>query len=305
MTAAPKRLPRYPVYVPSKGRADKPLTIRMFQSVGIPIRIVVEPGQFDAYAPLLGQGDDLLVLPEDGRGLVYSRNWIKDHATAEGHARHWQFDDDIRYMVRTYRGYRLRCPANACLAIAEDFVDRYENVGAASFNSEFFIPVTDGKAMDANANRPPFYLNARCYTVFLIDNTLPLRFRHRYNEDADYSLQVLASGYCTMLFNAFLINTPETMSHQGGQTDIYVKDGRLRMARELERAWPGVVQTRKRFGRPQHAIKHRWRRFDVPLRRKEGITIPAQGNDEHGLHLVQQRAFTTSSPGLRKLLDAK
>lgn len=273
-----KLLPRHPVYIPSKGRAHSMFTAKMFDAVGVPYKVVVEPSQVESYA---AWKDRLLVLPEDGQGLVYSRNWIKDHSKASGHERHWQFDDDIHYMMRVYKGNRLPMAANIALALAEQFVDRYDNVALASFNSTFFITCRYGKC---DTQHPPFYLNARCYTCFLVLNSLPNRWRRRYNEDTDMSLQVLADGWCTILFNAFLIFTQETMSDSGGQTDIYVNDGRLRMARQLESMWPGTVSVSRRHGRPQHQIKHDWKRFDTKLKRKPGVVV-AEGNDEHGMKL--------------------
>jgi hypothetical protein len=254
----------------------------MLAKADVPFRLVVEPQDVAAYEK--EWAGRLLVLPEDGRGLVFARNFIKDHAVAEGHERHWQFDDDVLNMVRTVRGYRMWCAANVALAIAEEFVDRYENVGLASFNSDFFVAASRGASRQSF---PPFYLNARCYTNFLVLNSLPNRWRHRYNEDTDMTLQVLASGWCTILFNAFMIKTPETMSHGGGQTDIYVDDGRLRMARDLERVWPGTVTVDRRYGRPQHHVAHHWTRFDTPLRRKPGVEIP-EGVNEFGMVLRQK-----------------
>lgn len=288
--------PRYPIYVPSKGRHERPLTIRMFLSDGVDFRVVVEREERDAYARVAG-ADRVLVLPESGRGLVYSRNWIKSHATSGEHARHWQFDDDVWQVMRLYRGHKLPCDTGAAIAAAEDFIDRYENVALASLNSEFFLPSTGGQTYH---RWPPFYLNYRCYTVFLVSNTMAPSFRGRYNEDTDMTLQCLAAGHCTILFNAFAIRTPETMTHGGGQTGIYVDDGRLRMARELERRWPGVVTTKRRFGRPQHVVN--WRRFDTPLRLRPGVDPSRMAPNEYGLELMQLRPVR--SPELRRLVRA-
>jgi TET-associated glycosyltransferase-like protein len=285
-------IPRYPIYVPSKGRAGaEVLTARMFSRDAVPFRLVVEPSQVSAYAKAWGKAR-LLVLPEDGKGLVYARNWIKDHATAAGHARHWQFDDDVQRMVRLHRGYRVPCAADVALAAAEDFVDRYENVALASFNSEFFV--RNAAHGTAPQRWPPFYQNARCYTCFLISNAIPNRWRGRYNEDTDMTLQVLADGHCTLLFNAFLMWTPTSVTEAsgagaatGGQKEIYVGQGRLKMARELERRWPGVVEVRQRFGRAQHYVRFHWQKFDTPLRlradaapvRDYGLTLKVVGKN--------------------------
>jgi hypothetical protein len=282
-------MPRYPVYIPTKGRADKPLTIRMFEKAKVPFRVVIEPSQQEAYAEWK---DSFLLLPENNRGLVYARNYVKEYSKAQGEARHWQFDDDIRQMRRVVSGHRLPCDAGAALSAAEDFVDRYENVALCSFNSTFFVPVTKGHRYFSVA---PFLLNARCYTCFLVLNSTPNRWRYRYNEDTDMSLQILADGWCTVLFNAFMIETMDTAANAtgrggvgGGQAMVYAGDGRLKMARDLERVWPGVVTTKRRFNRPQHHVAGHWTMFDNKLKRRTDVdwsAIEAKGNDERGMRV--------------------
>lgn len=266
----------------------------MFREDGIDHRVVVEPSQVEAYRKVT---DSLLVLPEDGKGLVYSRNWIKEHSIAEGHVRHWQFDDDIYHILRLHKGYKFRCDSGIALRVMEDFVDRYENVALSSFNSDFFAPTAHGTVNNTIA---PFYLNARCYTCFLMLNALPNKWRHRYNEDTDMTLQVLSDGWCTILFNAFLIKTPETMTAKGGQTDIYVRDGRLQMARQLERLWPYVVTTKRRFGRPQHVVRDQWTKFDTPLKLKPGIDLAALKPNNYGMKLRAVKSIKNKE--LRKFL---
>ncbi len=281
-----KWLPQHPVYIPSKGRADKPFTADAFDRDGVPYRIVVQPDQVDAYAKWAERGQ-LLVLPEDNKGLVYARNWIKEHAISEGHEWHWQFDDDVRKFYAVHHGYRVPCDAGIALRALEDFVDRYENVGLASLNSSFFIFINGA----TQVRYKPFYLNSRCYTNFLHRNDLPYRWRHRYNEDTDMTLQVLSGGWCTILLNAFLMMCEGTESNStgningGGQAAVYAGDGRLKMARELERVWPGVVSTRRRFGRPQHVVKDSWTKFDTPLKLKPD----AKPMPDYGIRLVNKK----------------
>ena len=64
------------------------------------------------------------------------------------------------------------------------------------------------------------------------------------------------------------------MTMKGGNSDVlYKDDGRLKMARSLQRVWPGVVRTERRFMRPQHVVKDGWRKFDTPLKRKKDINL--------------------------------
>lgn len=276
-----KMMPKYPIYVPTKGRADKLLTARFLTEDEVPFYLVVEPQEREVYERHWPRAS-ILTLPFSNAGSVIpARNWIKDHATQSGYERHWQLDDNIRYVERRYYGKRFRCDAGVAFRACEDFVDRYENIAIAGLNYEMFV--INGQKM------PPFYLNVHVYSCCLILNSLPHQWRGRYNEDTDICLQVLADGWCTVLFNIFFVFKTRTMKIKGGNTaDLYQGDGRLKMARSLERQWPGVVETKRRFERPQHVIKDSWRRFDTPLKLKEGLTLEALDKpNEYGMRLQQ------------------
>lgn len=294
---AGKLLPRHPVYVISKGRADVCLTAKFLIKDGVPFHVVVEPQERDAYARRFGD-ERVLVLPFSNLGLgsIPARNWVWEHAKAAGHERHWILDDNIRVVRRWYKKKRIPCASGAALAITERFVDRYENVAIAGLNYTMFGIPTHGQGM------PPFYLNAHVYSCILIRNDLPHRWRGRYNEDTDLCLQVLADGWCTVLVNAFMVDKQATMTMKGGNSaELYRGDGRLRMARSLERVWPGVVRVGRRFKRPQHVVAYQWTHFDTPLRPKPGFDpskLPP--SDEHGMRLT--KLSEVEADGLRALL---
>lgn len=287
-------LPRYPIYIPSKGRSDVCLTAQRLGEDGVPFRLVVEPQERDAYAARFG-ADAVLTLPfRDAGSVIPARNWIKDYATAEGHERHWQLDDNIRAFYRRWRAKRIYADAGVALSTCETFADRYENVAVCGVNDIMWLP--------DHYPKPPFHLNGRVYSCSLILNSLPHRWRGRYNEDADLCLQVLADGWCTVLLNAFCMDKITTMVLKGGNTSaLYQGDGRLKMARALERKWPGVVTTGRRYHRPQHLVKDSWRKFDTPLRRKPGAVPEGAPSDEHGIRLIQVKPEVKSAR-LRALL---
>jgi hypothetical protein len=288
-------LPRYPIYVPTKGRYRKgaALTVRFLMRDEVPFRAVVEREEVPNYAPLVGE-ERLLILPQSGNGLLYARNWIKQHSIDEGHARHWQLDDNIRQVKRTWRGKRIPCNSGPAFAAAEDFADRYENVGLLGFNYEMFV---------MGPTRPAFVRNAHVYSCTLVDNSMPYRWRLVYNDDTDLCLQVLAGGLCTVLLNVFCCEKAATMKFHGGNTDaLYQGDGRLRMARQLERMWPGVVTVDRRWGRPQHIVKAAWTKFDTPRKLKPGVDLEAlRARNEYGMEL--RELAPVRSPRLRAIQE--
>lgn len=286
-----KNMPKYPIYIPSKGRWDRCYTARFMRDDGVPFRLVVEEQEAEKYAEKFGE-ESILVLPFRNKGTVVpARNWIREHSEKEGFERHWQFDDNIRKIIRLYKGKRIPYPSGTAIRVAEDFTDRYENIAITGFNYRGF----------ARSAIPPFFLNCHVYSATLFWNDVPYKWRGKYNEDTDLCLQVLSGGYCTVNLNVFLIEKEVTMTMRGGNTDeLYQGDGRAKMSRELEARWPHLVETIRRWNRPQHKIRKEWRAFDTPLKKKKGVRRKGTSN-EYGVELVKKKEII--SPRLKKLYE--
>jgi len=268
---------KYPVYVISKGRYENCLTAKFLIKDKVDFLLVVEPQEKNEYAERYGS-DRILVLPFSNLGLgsIPARNFCWEHSKKNGHFRHWILDDNIRFMRRLQRGKRIVCNSLPAFKATEDFTDRYENIAIAGMNYTFF----------AINKMPPFYLNCHVYSTLLIRNDLSYRWRGRYNEDTDLCLQVLSGGWCTVLMNVFLIEKMATMTMKGGNTDVlYKNDGRLTMAKSLERMWPGVVKTDRRYGRPQHVVANSWKGFDTQLIRRKDIDFDNLQPNNYGMSL--------------------
>lgn len=290
---------KYPLYVISKGRWESGLTAKFLIRDGVDFSLVVEPQEHGEYAARFG-ADRVLTLPFSNLGLgsIPARNWCWEHAKASGAARHWILDDNIRGVYRLYKGKRIPCESGPAFTAVEDFVDRYTNIGVAGLNYTMF-----GMPVAARRGIPPFYRNVRVYSCLLIDNHITQRWRGRYNEDTDLCLQVLGAGLCTVLVNVFMVNKAATMTMRGGNTDeLYAGDGRLTMSRSLERAWPGVVETHRKYGRSHHRVVGNWRKFDTPLVLREDVDLEAlaQQQADYGLRLTATGDVT--SEAMRRLL---
>ena len=270
--------PEYPVYIISKGRWKSRLTSRTLDRMNVPYHIVVEPQEYDDYAAVIDPSK-ILVLPFSnlGQGSIPARNWVWEHSMQ--HARHWILDDNIEAFNRLNRNVRPVVETGAIFKAAEDFVDRYENVAISGFNYYSFCKSTD--------RVPPFYLNTRVYSCILIKNDIPHRWRGRYNEDTDLSLRVLKDGWVTVLFNAFLAGKVTTLRMKGGNTDeLYLDDGRKKMAEALREMHPDVTRVVWKFGRWHHHVDYR--RFKRnKLIKKTGLEIPKTINN-YGMRLINK-----------------
>jgi hypothetical protein len=276
--------PRYPVFIPTKGRWQTLHTIKALTKMGVPFRAVVEPQEFDHYAAAIG-AKKLLVLPHSDKGLVVTRNWIWDYARDSGTPRFWTIDDNALAFYRKNRNRIIQVSDGSIFAAAEDFVERYENVPIAGFQYEMFV--------FRRRNDPPFATNTRVYSNMLIETDArdplgrPYRNEGFYNDDTDLCLRVLKDGRCTILFNCFLIKKLRTMLVKGGMTPHYLGDGRQKMAEELRRKHPDVTKVVWKWGRWQHQVDYRPFRGNKLIRRADA-KIPDQP-DNYGMELVRVR----------------
>jgi hypothetical protein len=260
--------PQYPIYIISKGRASTRLTSKELERLKVPYRIVIEPQEYDEYAAVINPSK-ILKLPFSnlGQGSIPARNWVWDHSLSEGYKRHWILDDNIEHFHRLNMNMKPRVTSGTIFRCAEDFTDRYENVGLSGFNYYCFCYTTD--------RLPPYYLNTRIYSCILVDNSLPFRWRGRYNEDTDLSIRVLKFGLCTILFNAFLAGKKATLTMKGGNTDNVYTDGdnRLKFAESLREQHPDIVKVVWKFNRWHHLVDYSQFKKNKLIRKKD-IVVP-------------------------------
>lgn len=270
--------PEYPIYIISKGRAENCLTARELKKMNVPFRLVVEPQEYDQYKHIT---ENIIITPFSNlnQGSIPVRNFVWEHSINEGHKRHWILDDNIEGFHRLNRNEKPKVTSGTIFKCAEDFTDRYSNVGISGFNYYSFCKTTD--------KVPPYYLNTRIYSCILINNDLPYRWRGRYNEDTDLSIRALKDGYCTILFNAFLAGKVTTMRMKGGNTtEVYGDtDNRREFAESLQKQHPDIVEVKWKFNRWHHQVNYQPFKQNK-LIKKEGLEVK-KGVDNYGMKLIE------------------
>lgn len=269
--------PKYPIYIISKGRPTC-LTARILTGMGVPFKIIIEPQQYSEYLENWNE-NQILVLPfsDLGQGSIPVRNWVLHHSRCIGHKRHWILDDNIEGFDRLNNNLKLSVSDGTIFKCAEVFTDRYSNIMLSGFNYSSFCKATD--------KVPPFYLNTRIYSCILVNNSIPYKWRGKFNEDTDLSLRVLRDGFCTVLFNAFLAGKVTTMRMKGGNTeDVYGDtDNRREFAESLVDQHPEYVKVTKKFGRWHHQVNYK------PFKKNKLIRVDDKiykGVDNYGMKLT-------------------
>lgn len=251
-----KIIPKYPIYIISKGRYETGTTAKYLDECGIDYRIAVEPAEYDLYVKHGYAPEKILVCPENfsqrKQGGIPVRNFVWEHSISIGAKKHWILDDNIFGYYRHNRGQKTLIYSGAIFKVLEDYCDRYTNVKMAGHNYSFFCVCSEN----------PFAItkNTRIYSSILLSNDIypDYAWRGRYNEDTDLSLRLLKAGYPTLLFNNITANKATTMRTKGGNTDtIYaVENAHLLKSQELANNHPDCAIVKIRFGRQHHEVDY-------------------------------------------------
>jgi hypothetical protein len=301
-----EKMPRYPLYIVSKGRYEKSIrgTANSLERMRVPFYMVVEEQEYDKYLETADpdyctvivldnqykidydtfDGIDYETNPRVGPGAA--RNFAWDHAKNNGFDKYWVFDDNIDDFYRLHENFRIRVESGVMFRACEDFVDRYENVPVSGLQYRFFIA--------PNGKYPPFVFNTRVYSALLIDTNMEqYKWRGRYNEDTDLTLRVLKDGLCTCQFNAFLIGKAATQTTKGGNTDEFyavedqedvVLHGTSNKSDMLKEMHPDVTDNVWKYGRWHHHVNYLPFKKNKPIMKK-GLELKNEINN-YGLELI-------------------
>mgnify|MGYP005993313933 FL=1 len=297
-----KNKPQFPLYIPSKGRADSRLTAKALEEMGVFYTIVIEEQEYDDYAKVIDK-EKILILDKKyqdeydtcddlgntkSKGPGAARNFIWDHSIKKGYKWHWVMDDNIKLFRRWNHNRRIKCYDGTPFKVMEDFVLRYKNIAMAGPNYSFFV-------IDKWAYLyGPFTVNTRIYSCNLIRNDVPFRWRGRYNEDTDLSLQMLKAGWCTVQFNVFLQEKTNTQVLKGGNTDaFYAKEGTIPKSKMQVQLHPDVSKLTWRYGRWHHHVNYNKFKRENRLILKDDVKIEDKVNN-YGLKLKKIENGKTS-----------
>ena len=295
--------PKYPIYVITKGRWEKTLTIDTLEEMGIDFNICVEPDEYDNYIsnPKIDK-NKVIKLPENfserKQGGIPVRNFVWQHSVDNGHKKHWIIDDNIDGFYRWNENIQKRVKDGVVFRIMEDYSDMWENLGLTSCQYASFVPGID-------TGRGAVIRNTRTYSCILIntellDKRLEERWRGTYNEDTDLTLRVLSTkDLCTANFNAILSGKQTTGTMKGGNTTTIYEFGEDKQENakftglqkkfdELKENWGDIIKfTNKKHkdGRPHHHISYT-KLFKQPLILKEGIKREPKVNN-YNMKLVK------------------
>jgi len=264
---------KYKIYIPTKGRYDRPLTADYLTQNGIDFSLVVEKKEVDLYREKYP--DKVIELPDSDYGSVYfARNFIKKLSIENGQKKHWQLDDDIKKLMYVNNGKFVDTPLDRIFINMENFCDRFKNIGLVSPQSSVWVRFA----------KRPFDINKLTYTCKLINNDLDIWWNKDVIDDVDYNIQVLECGWCTVRFNTFSFAWSSSTTQKGGFTEIYLDKNRIDTIKNTQKKWNlGKIKEKIVSGNTIYTIDYTKR-----LREYNQKLIP----DFDGKYLKRARAVT-------------
>jgi hypothetical protein len=255
---------KYPIYIPSKGRWDVCKTAQYFTAIKADFYIIVEEQEYDKYLDFY-PAERLLILPKefqenyetlDDLGLTKpvgpgaARNFAWEHSIQQGYDYHWVFDDNIeRFFYYNDNEYSV-AGDTGFLAVPERFIECYDNIGMCSIQYDKFVC--------KKSKNKPYVLNTRMYSMILIKNSLPYRWRGRYNEDTIISLDLLTNGISTVEFIYIQGAKMTTQILKGGNSEtFYFKEGTLPKSMMLVDEYPDIAELKYKFQRWHHQVNYK------------------------------------------------
>lgn len=246
------------IYIPTKNRFGN---IKTIEHLGSQCRehynlvLVVEPNELLEYDKHHHEDvDEILVIPENDRGLEYVRQWLYRYALHQDRDWYWMLDDDITgfYESDVTETKCTRQPEGwRCLRYAEKFAT--DNCGQMSLEyQQYAWSQTENTKLNSYQDVCVRIHPVRCYNKgisFSMGSSLKV--------DRDFTIQVIKSGLdairvCTVAFSA-----PKNGSNEGGLKPLYDEtDVEATSSRWMEKKWgPDIAQFKiKPDGRPDTKV---------------------------------------------------
>lgn len=213
---------QYPVFTPSKGRAD---------TAKLPYcsAVFVEPQDVEAYQRKCPTFPVVYQLPESNQGISYVRNSILEFAKSAGLEWYWTLDDDLTSWWRAPKSGEMK-PIQIQIQEALEEAEKF-----AVLNNVGIISLSMGRQWFTHK---PVFLNGMLTAASLINvkHASNCQFRFGNYEDSDFTLQMLHQGHCTLRLRHLAF---ETIPYGGKESQIrWMETYEMRSGSKLLEYWP-------------------------------------------------------------------
>lgn len=215
---------KYPIYVVSFNRFNlRSHTIDFLEQMNIKYYICIQEQELENYKSSIKKFNwksaTLITSINTTDGSYIQRNKCLTHSYNNGFEKCWILDDNIRGWYYYNNNTKTRLLNHCVFSFLENIIDNIkEPCGIISHNYY----------MDLRTQVSPLQINTKNYSSCLINTKLlfdnNIKFRLKYNEDVDLTLQILQKGFKTVSTNFLLCLKMPTLRTKGGNTDSIYKN---------------------------------------------------------------------------------
>lgn len=218
----------YPVFVFSRKRWANATTMRLLDASKINYTLVVSDEDYDQYADVYNNAD-ILVLPNEAKGIRGARQFVIDRCREEGYPYCWMLDDDIQSI--TSKDPNLNS-LRSLFSTLEVFVEDYSNIS--------LIGVDNAEEIFKDKE---FAINQPIRGLFLMNLQIGFDFEDpemkvELYEDLAFAMKTISNGFVTVQHNKFQVQYAGHVIG-GGASNLYNQlDMQLYCAKVLNSFYP-------------------------------------------------------------------
>lgn len=217
------------------------------REVGLKYCFVVEPQDKEAYA---SYGATTLTLPENDKGITYSRNFILNHCRKIGYQFFWMLDDDIENFGEVINGKTVKTNAEV-LCKAFNQMAKFE-FSMASLELRQFAWSSKELTQNRTAMQCVLFNVKNCKDI---DYDLNILIR----EDYDLTFQAITKGFGTLKTAKYYYGIADMKSQEGGMSQWYNEEREKKEVEKLCKKWGGLVEPE--FKKNRRDVKINWRKL--------------------------------------------
>lgn len=222
------------IAVPSKNRATlyKVSTFKILNGSGLNYKCFVEPqDQSDYYYE-----DNLIVLPENNKGLGYAKVQIQKYAIDNGYDYIFKMDDDC--IALAMANEKLRGTAGTYNS-TERLIRLLDSCTKKILEDSAIGLITFPYRNELYPNLPAWQTNARAQSNYIVKSNLMFFEADRFEDFATY-IHVRLSGEKVLRFNKFGFSMRKMGYTEGGFQSFQIKSIVQKTTDELKQNFPWI-----------------------------------------------------------------
>ena len=247
------------IFIPTKGRLDDERTYNILKEIGLNPILVIEPQEIEKAVEM---GYNFIVLPENNKGISYSRNYILKEAKELGFEYICMIDDDISQFGYIVDKKRIK-DNKAFLTALDNFIE-FKTCGTMQYNQFAWCqpkPIVYNRGLEV-----VWFL----YMPLLQDAIIP----DDTIEDRDFSLElILKHNVKTFRLNHLYFSVPSIGTNKDGIDTTTRGEKQDYWSRKMQDKWGTNIISLIKKTNGWINIKINWKYIDKLIKERQIVNI--------------------------------